>query len=121
MRQRIIAPATLLAQLSVVELSASGYHNNCLWFSVQRATGQVSADGQYTEAAETASDKGRTQIHQELLRALPAAADAHIGLQGKDVLAWRLGQLIAGEPIESDVGHLRILIVQVGLACSTSK
>jgi hypothetical protein len=78
MRQRIIEPATLLAQLSVVELSASGYHNNCLWFSVQRAIGQVSADGQYTEAAETASDKGRTQIHQELLRALPAAADAHI-------------------------------------------
>ena len=77
--ERIIEPATLLAQLNVVELPTSGYNNNCLWFSVQRATAQLSATRQYTAEAECASDKGRTQIHQELIRALPAAANVEKG------------------------------------------
>ena len=71
-------PAALLAQLSVVELDTSGHNNNCLWFSVQRATGQLTAASQHTEAAERASDTGRAQIHKELLRALPAAANAAV-------------------------------------------
>lgn len=80
--ERIVQPAVLLAQLSVVELPTSGHNNNCLWFSVQRATAQLSATQQYTEEAESASDKGRTQIHQELIRALPAAADVEEGKNG---------------------------------------
>ena len=70
-QERIIHPSALLAQLSVVELPTSGHQNNCLWFSVQRATGQLNAREQFTGAAEHASGRGRKQIHQELLRALP--------------------------------------------------
>ena len=65
--QRVIHPATLLAQLSVVELPTNGYHNNCLWFSVQRAIGKLSATEQLTVAGQLASDRGREWIHQELL------------------------------------------------------
>jgi hypothetical protein len=72
--ERILQPAALLAQLSVVELPTSGHNNNCLWFSVQRASGQLSAPSQYTGTAECQSDSGRKRIHQELLRALPPAA-----------------------------------------------
>ena len=79
MAERIIhEPAELLSQLSVVELPTSGFHNNCLWFSVQRAfraTRKLGATEQYSAHAECSSDCGRAQIHEELLRALPAAAD----------------------------------------------
>ena len=81
--QRIIEPAQLLFQLNVVELPTSGHNNNCLWFSVQRATAQLSATQQFTAEAEFASDKGRTQIHEELMRALPAAADVEMGNNGE--------------------------------------
>ena len=81
--QRIIEPAQLLSQLNVVELPTSSYNNNCFWFSVQRATAQLSAPQQFTAEAEFASDKGRTQIHEELMRALPAAADVEKGHNGE--------------------------------------
>ena len=73
--QRIMQPAAVLAQLNVLELPTNGYNNNCLWFSVQRATGSLSDSEQYRLAGERASDTGRGMIHQELLRALPAAAN----------------------------------------------
>ena len=75
MAERIFQPAELLSQLSVVELPTSGFHNNCLWFSVQRATRKLGAKHQYSAHTECSSDCGRAQIHEELLRALPAAAD----------------------------------------------
>ena len=89
-QERIIHPPALLAQLSVVELPTSGHQNNCLWFSVQRATGQLSATEQFTVAAEHASNRGRKQIHQELLRALPAAAAHRNGSNDEWAQANRL-------------------------------
>ena len=78
--QRVIQPAALLAQLSVVELPTDGYHSNCLWFSVQRALGKLSATReQLTVAGQLASDRGREWIHQELLQALPANAENGVG------------------------------------------
>ena len=86
MAERIIhEPAELLSQLSVVELPTSGFHNNCLWFSVQRATRKLGATEQYSAHAECSSDCGRAQIHEELLRALPAAADQ---AEGRDDVWW---------------------------------
>lgn len=78
-QERIIQPSALLDQLNVIELQTNGYHNNCLWFSVQLATGLLSAPKQFEVYTEQKSDVGRLQIHQELLRALPAATCMQVG------------------------------------------
>ena len=96
-QERIIHPSALLAQLSVVELPTSGHQNNCLWFSVQRATGQLSATEQFTVATEHASNRGRKQIHQELLRALPAVAAHRNGSNDECRVVGRLQPCAADE------------------------
>lgn len=68
---RMIPPSQVLGSLGVVEVSTSGYLNNCLWFSTQVAAGNLSVGGQ--GSAGVSSMTGRRLIHEELMCALPTS------------------------------------------------